>query len=82
MKKTILRSYASLIASVGVNVQKGQDVFVTAGLEQPEFTQMVVEACYKLGAARVVVDWPQGHRSEQVAEGEPDALSADQGLYR
>ncbi|MBR3494799.1 MAG: aminopeptidase [Clostridia bacterium] len=57
MKKTILRSYASLIASVGVNVQKGQDVFVTAGLEQPEFTQMVVEACYKLGAARVVVDW-------------------------
>ena len=28
-----------------------------AGLDQPEFVKMVVEACYKRGAARVVVDW-------------------------
>ncbi len=57
MKKTVLRKYANLIAKCGVNVQKGQEVFVNAGLDQPEFVQMVVEECYKLGAARVFVEW-------------------------
>ena len=57
MKKTILRKYARLIAEVGANVQKGQEVFIVAGLDQPEFVAMVVDECYKLGAKRVVVDW-------------------------
>ena len=57
MKKTILRKYARLIAECGANVQKGQEVFILAGLDQPEFVAMVVDECYKLGAKRVVVDW-------------------------
>ena len=42
MKKTALREYARLIVRCGVNVQKGQTVLVMAGLDQPEFVQMVV----------------------------------------
>ena len=42
MKKTVLREYAKLIVRVGANVQKGQDVVVNAGLDQPEFVKMVV----------------------------------------
>ena len=57
MKKTILRKYARLIAECGANVQKGQEVFINAGLDQPEFVKMLVEECYKLGASRVVVDF-------------------------
>ena len=57
MKKTKLRSYAKLIAVKGANVQKGQEVFITAELDQPEFVKMLVEECYRLGAKRVVVDW-------------------------
>ena len=57
MKKTILRKYARLIAECGANVQKGQEVFIEAGLDQPEFVAMVVDECYKLGASRVVLDW-------------------------
>ena len=57
MKKTVLRSYAKLIATMGVNVQKGQEVFIAAELDQPEFVKMVVEECYRAGAKRVVVDW-------------------------
>ena len=57
MKKTVLRQYAKLIAKVGINVQKGQEVFVAAELDQPEFVQMVVEECYRLGAKKVIVDW-------------------------
>ncbi len=57
MQQEILKKYARLIAEVGVNVQKGQEVFIDAELDQPEFVAMVVEACYSRGAKRVVVDW-------------------------
>lgn len=57
MKKTMLRRYANLIARAGVNVQKGQEVFIRAGLDQPEFVKILVEECYKLGAKKVVVEW-------------------------
>lgn len=39
MKKSVLRKYATLIATVGVNVQKGQEVFIAAELDQPEFSK-------------------------------------------
>lgn len=56
MQKTRLRKYAKLIARKGCNVQKGQDVFLNAGIEQPEFTAMVVDELYKAGARKVFVD--------------------------
>ena len=57
MKKTMLKKYARLIAECGANVQKGQEVFINADVDQPEFVKMVAEECYKLGASRVVVDF-------------------------
>ena len=47
MKKSILREYAKLIVRCGVNVQKGQEVLIHAGLDQPEFVAMVVDEAYK-----------------------------------
>ena len=57
MKKTQLKRYAKLLAKVGLNVKKGQTVFIAAGLDQPEFVTMVVEECYKAGASEVYVEW-------------------------
>ena len=57
MKKTVLRKYAQLIAASGVNVQPGQEVFIAADLDQPEFVKLLVEECYKRKAKKVVVDW-------------------------
>ena len=57
MKKTVLRRYAKLIARTGVNIQPGQEVFIAAELDQPEFVAMLVEECYKCKAKKVVVDW-------------------------
>ena len=57
MKKTLLRSYAKLIARVGVNVQKGQQVMIYADLDQPEFVKMLVEECYRAKAKKVWVEW-------------------------
>ncbi len=57
MKKTVLREYARLIARVGVNVQKGQEVLIHADLDQPEFVKILVEECYKAKAKEVTVLW-------------------------
>ena len=57
MKKTVLRSYARLIARVGVNVRKGQEVIIQCDLDQPKFVELVVDECYKAGAKKVTVEF-------------------------
>ncbi len=57
MRKTQLQRYAKLLARTGLNVKKGQTVFIAAGLDQPEFVAMVTEECYKAGASEVYVEW-------------------------
>ncbi len=57
MKKTVLKNYAKLIVTMGLNVQKGQEVVIRAELDQPEFVKYIVEECYRAGAKKVIVDW-------------------------
>lgn len=57
MKKTMLREYARLIVRSGANVQRGQEVNIEAGLDQPEFVRMVVDEAYKAKAKKVTVHW-------------------------
>ena len=57
MDKQRLEKYAKLIVECGLNVQKGQEVRIQCELDQPEFVAMVVEQCYKRGAAKVTVKW-------------------------
>ena len=57
MKKTVLKGYARLIARTGAAVQKGQPVIIVAGLEQPEFIELLAAECYRAGASEVEVDW-------------------------
>ncbi|MFA6675392.1 MAG: aminopeptidase [Bacilli bacterium] len=57
MKQELLQDYARLIVKKGINVQKGEIVWVNAQLDQPDFVTMVVEECYKAGAKEVVVRW-------------------------
>ena len=57
MEEKLLRDYARLIARQGGHVLKGDEVWINAGLEQPDFVTMVVEECYKAGAKKVTVYW-------------------------
>ncbi len=57
MKKTVMRKYATLIATKGVSLKKGDTAVIRADLDQPEFVKMLVEECYKAGAAKVEVEW-------------------------
>lgn len=52
-----LKDYARLMARTGINVQKGEEVWVRAQLDQPEFVRMVVEELYAAGAGKVRVEW-------------------------
>lgn len=57
MEQSRLKKYAALIVKCGLNVQKGQEVIIRCGLDQPDFVTLVVEECYKCGAERVKVEW-------------------------
>ena len=57
MKKELLQDYARLIAQMGAHVEKGDEVWIDAELDQPEFIYMLVEECYKAGAKEVEVRW-------------------------
>lgn len=57
MDRKRLEAYADLIVTCGLNLEKGQPVLLTAGLDQPDFVRMVVEKCYRAGASKVEVVW-------------------------
>lgn len=57
MKEQVLKDYAKLIVKTGVNVQEGQDVIISASVEDAYFVEYVVEEAYKAGAREVTVDW-------------------------
>ncbi len=76
MQKTILKNYAKLIARMGVNVQKGQDVLITADIEQADFVLLVAEECYRAGARRVFPEWTCQPLSRlQAEERSPEQLA-------
>ena len=57
MNKLQLKRYAKLLAKVGINPKKGQWVIIYPELDQPEFTEWVVEELYRAGAGKVTVQW-------------------------
>ncbi len=57
MKTSVLRKYAHLIATVGGNIKKGQEVVISAELDCPEFVELLVTECYRAKASKVTVEW-------------------------
>ena len=55
MELSRLKEYAELLARRGINVQKGEEVWVNCQLDQIEFVRLVVEALYQAGAKKVRV---------------------------
>lgn len=53
----VQEKYANLILRKGVNLQKGQPLFVTAPVEGAEFTRILTKKAYELGAKEVHIEW-------------------------
>lgn len=52
-----LKKYADLAVQIGVNLQKGQILMINSPVECVEFTRLLVESAYKVGASYVLVRW-------------------------
>ena len=57
MKKRLKRKYAKLLIKQGVNIQKGQQLNISADVEAAEFVALLAEEAYRAGAGNVRVDW-------------------------
>lgn len=55
--KEQLTKYAELAIKMGVNIQKGQALFINAPIEAREFVHHLVDAAYDAGAEDVLVNW-------------------------
>ncbi len=52
-----LTKYAEITVRVGLNLQKGQTLFITAPLEAVEYVRVVTREAYVVGAKHVHVEW-------------------------
>lgn len=52
-----LQKYAKLIVQIGVNVQQGQQVFITGAIELASLVREVAAQSYEAGASNVHVEW-------------------------
>lgn len=55
--ENLKKEYAKLTVVKGANVQKGQDVVISASIDDKDFVRNVVEECYIAGARSVSVEW-------------------------
>jgi aminopeptidase len=70
-----IEDYARLVVRVGVDVRKGQDVYVSGDLEHADFLHAIAEDAYRAGARHVDIDFHDPWlRRALVAEGSDESL--------
>jgi aminopeptidase len=52
-----LDKYAALAVEIGVNVQKGQTLVITAPISAVEFVRKISKKAYDVGAKHIAIDW-------------------------
>ena len=52
-----LREYAELLVRIGVNVQKGQNLVISAPVECAHFARLCARAAYAAGCREVIMNW-------------------------
>jgi len=57
ISQKVLQKYAQLAVRIGVNVQKGQLLVISASVDCAYFARMCVAEAYKAGAGEVLVNW-------------------------
>jgi aminopeptidase len=79
MRDELLQRFADLVVRVGVNVQPGQGVVLSADVAQVEIARVVVERAYAAGASWVEVLWSDAvARRSDLSHADLATLTADQ----
>jgi aminopeptidase len=56
-EQIMLEKYAELALKRGVNLQKDQMLVINSSIEGAEFTRIVVNKAYEIGAKTVHINW-------------------------
>jgi aminopeptidase len=70
----LLEKYAALVVRVGVNVQPGQEVVISAVPEQADAARAVAAEAYRVGASRVVVNYDDPFLQKAAVEHAPEEM--------
>ena len=57
MNQKIYENYAKLAVKIGINLQEGQDVVITASTRLVDIVKEIVKVCYENKARSVRVEW-------------------------
>ena len=57
MNQKIYENYAKLAVKIGINLQEGQDVVITASTRRVDIVKEIVKVCYENKARSVRVEW-------------------------
>ena len=57
MNEKMIRKYAKMLVTVGLNVQPGQKVLVEACIEGYQFANIFAQECYKHGSGEVIINY-------------------------
>lgn len=79
--KDELQKYAELLIKVGLNVQKGEPVYIQATIESNQFVHLLVEEAYKAGAEDVKVNYSDDRLSQLKYQYESEAFFEDVKQY-
>ena len=52
-----LEEYAELALKIGVNIQKGKKLFISAPIHAVEFVRIITEKAYKMGVKDIIYNW-------------------------
>ncbi|OPA80962.1 aminopeptidase [Paenibacillus selenitireducens] len=77
-----LDKYASLAVEIGVNVQPGQTLVVTAPITAADFVRKIVKRAYQVGAKHVLVDWSDDQITRLQYELAPDEAFREYPLWK
>ena len=57
MNQKVYENYAKLAVKIGINLQEGQDVVITASTRLVDIVKEIVKVCYENKARSVKVEW-------------------------
>src|SRR5690554_3969871 len=77
-----LDKYASLAVQVGVNIQPGQTLVITAPVIAADFVRKVVKVAYNTGAKNVHVEWNDDEITRTKYELAPDETFKEYPMWR
>lgn len=77
----LLRKYARLLVSKGINVQQGDWVKLSISVDQSPLARLITEEAYALGAEKVIVKWSDDEMTKLHYTHQPTEVMTDIPAY-